>query len=74
MPLSNFGLVGTVSGKRIYRGAQPDSRGFEDLKALGITHIIKLNPGDGDQYAATLGIQVCSLRAHALRPIGTHDH
>lgn len=45
MPLNNFGAV--VPGK-LYRSAQPDEKGFEDIEALGITAIIKLD--DENEY------------------------
>jgi hypothetical protein len=40
MALGNFGIV--ESGK-MYRGAQPDQKGFEDLLVLGVTETLVLN-------------------------------
>lgn len=33
---------------RLYRGGQPSDKGFEELKKLGITHIISLRSGSDD--------------------------
>lgn len=40
MPLNNFGIVELNS---LYRCAQPDKKGFEDLYKLGVRKIFKLN-------------------------------
>lgn len=47
MALSNFGVV--EPGK-LYRGAQPDAKGFQDLLALGVTETLVLN---GNNESAT---------------------
>jgi tyrosine-protein phosphatase SIW14 len=44
MALSNFGIV---APGRLYRAAQPDAKGFQDLVALGVTLAVKLD-GDGE--------------------------
>ena len=42
----------------VYRGGQPTKAGFDYLKSIGVTNIIKLNILPSDRYAAKIGITV----------------
>lgn len=43
----------------IYRGGQPNSKGFAYLKSIGVTNIVKLNlENNGDKDAKDLGMTV----------------
>lgn len=54
MPVNNYGLCGPTG-----RCAQPDQLGFEALRDLGYTHIIKLNTEEESPTAT---------EAHAFQP------
>lgn len=43
MALNNFGIVEYT---RLYRGAQPDQKGFDDLWQLGVREVMTLNGQD----------------------------
>src|ERR1041385_7778201 len=53
----NFRVVDSTN--TIYRGGQPDSKGFEYLKSIGISNIVKLNlENNKDKDASNLGLHV----------------
>lgn len=52
MALNNFGIV--ELGK-LYRGAQPDAKGFEDLWAMGVREVMILN-GNNDSASGWGGL------------------
>ena len=59
--------------RKIWRGGQPDDPGWNQLKANGITHVIKLNEeSEGtDITAEALGMAVFSLPISLLEQILT---
>lgn len=50
MPLNNFGTVTERHGNFLYRSAQPDWNGYDDLEQLGVTHVFQLNFKDFANY------------------------
>jgi hypothetical protein len=47
MALHNFGIVDYT---RLYRGAQPDEKGYTDLWQLGVREIMTLNSADPNSF------------------------
>ena len=59
--IPNFKLVDAKQS--IYRGGQPSTNGFNYLKSIGITNIVKLNTihEGSDEYAKSIGIRVVAV-------------
>ncbi len=56
--IPNFAAVDASKG--IYRGGQPDAEGWQYLKSLGVTNVVKLNTENegSDVMAEALGMKV----------------
>jgi protein tyrosine/serine phosphatase len=67
VPIRNFGCV--VTGK-MYRGAEPDERGYEALRRLGVASVVCLL--DGNVNDAGLSARAAGLRWYHL-PLSEFD-
>jgi tyrosine-protein phosphatase SIW14 len=65
--------VSQVDTDNIWRGGQPDDEGWNLLKSMGITHVIKLNEeSEGTDIAAqALGMAVLSFPINLLEQVLT---
>lgn len=64
MPLHNLGLV----GPRVFRCAQPGALDVACLRALGITHLVKLNTPEESPEAILSGLTVLCAPLHLRAP------
>ena len=68
--LPNFAKVSEI----LYRGAQPDRKGFEELKKLGVKSIVNLRAGHPDKELIDgLGFRYFSIPANAWHVTDAHS-